>query len=406
MKNFTSKILPIAIGAVLIAGCGSSEFAANPGDSLASLTVTPQNTVKSLGDTQQFTATATFTSGNQVNATQDVTWTSSDPNILSIQSDTGLATANAEGSVTVTAAGGNLVATTNVQVQAANRIFVASFGTDAIRVFDRNATGNVAPIRSIVGNNTGFSGPIYAAVRDGQLFVTNFSNDSVTVHSVNDSGNVAPLRTLSGNNTGLDNPTGIAILQDELYVGNQNNSSVRVFPLGASGNVAPTRVIAGNNTFIGSNILEMLFFQNELFLVDQNSQMLVHNPASVGDQAPLRRLGPAGNTGLDDSQALAVDGQTLLIGDNDASGGTIRRFPVGASGDVAPTSTLSGNATLLDEPGGLRVSQSELFVANIGGDSVTVYPSNATGNTAPTRRIFGNSTLLSAPFGILLLNAQ
>jgi len=77
-----------------------------------------------------------------------------------------------------------------------------------------------------------------------------------------------------------------------------------------------------------------------------------------------------------------------------------------SNGNVAPTATLSGAATLISAPQHLFLDTSadRLFVANQGGSSVLIFDnaSTLTGSVAPTRTISGNATNLSAPIDLAL----
>ncbi len=77
-----------------------------------------------------------------------------------------------------------------------------------------------------------------------------------------------------------------------------------------------------------------------------------------------------------------------------------------ATGNLAPTGTISGSSTGLSSPKRLLVdtSANRLYVANQGGSSILVFDNVSTlaGNIAPTRVISGNATTLSAPVDIAL----
>jgi len=77
-----------------------------------------------------------------------------------------------------------------------------------------------------------------------------------------------------------------------------------------------------------------------------------------------------------------------------------------SNGNVAPTATISGSATLISGPQHLFVDTNadRLFVANQGGRSILIFDnaSTLTGNIAPTRVISGNATSLAAPVDIAL----
>jgi hypothetical protein len=72
-------------------------------------------------------------------------------------------TANAAPTRTITSA--DLAAPFGIAIDSADRIFVAEAEQQSVLVFDRGASGNVAPFRKIQGANTGLSNPMGIAVR-------------------------------------------------------------------------------------------------------------------------------------------------------------------------------------------------------------------------------------------------
>ena len=70
------------------------------------------------------------------------------------------------------------------------------------------------------------------------------------------------------------------------------------------------------------------------------------------------------------------------------AGNTVVVFPLTATGNVAPSRTISGAATGLSLPIGIGVdSKGSLYVANRSGAKITVYAAGANGNVAPTRAL-------------------
>ena len=82
---------------------------------LASITVMPANPSIAAGDTQQFTATGTYSDGSTQNLTNTATWSSSGSAIASV-SPTGAAVANAVGTATISATSGSLTGSANLTV--------------------------------------------------------------------------------------------------------------------------------------------------------------------------------------------------------------------------------------------------------------------------------------------------
>jgi DNA-binding beta-propeller fold protein YncE len=77
-----------------------------------------------------------------------------------------------------------------------------------------------------------------------------------------------------------------------------------------------------------------------------------------------------------------------------------------ATGNIAPAATITGAATTLSAPQHLLVDPTgdRLFVANAGASSILVFDSASTinGNVAPTRTISGTATLLAAPHDLAI----
>jgi hypothetical protein len=94
---------------------------------------------------------------------------------------------------------------------ASNNLYVAN-GLDVL-VFTSDATGDVPPLRRIAGPHTAISNAFDLAVDEsGEIYVGNFSaqftDGSVTVYPAWADGDVAPVRTITGIDTGLGVPSG------------------------------------------------------------------------------------------------------------------------------------------------------------------------------------------------------
>ena len=137
--------------------------------------------------------------------------------------------------------------------------------TNAIYVFAPGANGNATPIRTITGSNTKLNNPssvaldasgnIYAGNGASNSIATSGGSGSITVYAPDANGNVAPIRTIAGSNTGISNPYapwGIAIDgSGNLWAALVNlisfsGGSAVEFAAGANGNVAPIATISGN----------------------------------------------------------------------------------------------------------------------------------------------------------------
>jgi virginiamycin B lyase len=87
-----------------------------PTPTLQSITVTPANPSITVGATQQFTAFGTFSDNSTQNLTSQVTWASATPSVTTISTNTGLATAVAAGTSSITATLNGVIGATPLTV--------------------------------------------------------------------------------------------------------------------------------------------------------------------------------------------------------------------------------------------------------------------------------------------------
>src|SRR5262249_3657552 len=109
------------------------------------------------------------------------------------------------------------------------------------------AKGDVAPIRKIQGDKTGFNWPMAIDVdrERNEIAVANNGDSSIRFFRRTDSGNVAPVRVVKGPRTGTVDPMrmGHDLKHGEIWVANYGDHTALVFPITASGNVAPKRIL-------------------------------------------------------------------------------------------------------------------------------------------------------------------
>ncbi len=120
-----SAVLTMVAVLVGLVGCGGG---GSKGPALTSITVTPANTTLSVGTTERFTATGTYSDNSTRDITDQVTWNSSTAGIATISNTAGTkgtVTVVSVGTTTVTATLGTLTAstaltTTSESITAAN----------------------------------------------------------------------------------------------------------------------------------------------------------------------------------------------------------------------------------------------------------------------------------------------
>jgi hypothetical protein len=135
-------------------------------------------------------------------------------------------------------------------------IVVANGGNNSVTFYRRDdvissATGDVPPSQTLKGSQTGLSFPcgLYVDTINQEIGVANDGNNSITIYDLTTSldGNISPVRTIQGHDTGLSVPCGLYVdtSHEEIGVVNNGNSTVTFYPLTAQGDVASTRTLRG-----------------------------------------------------------------------------------------------------------------------------------------------------------------
>jgi len=112
-----------------------------------------------------------------------------------------------------------LVAPGTVAVDASLDVYVFDTKTATISEFAAGAHGNVAPVRTISGSNTGLSGGngfsfgLAVSKVSGEVFVSNPGSNAILGFAATASGNVAPIQTIAGGATRLSDPLGLAVTE-------------------------------------------------------------------------------------------------------------------------------------------------------------------------------------------------
>jgi len=128
----------VAVGSVTITAAsggisGTAQLSITPA-ALVSISVTPANPTIALGQSQQFTATGTYTDKSTKDITTNVTWSSSSAMVAVISNNTGsmgLATSSGTGSVTITATLGAVFGTTGMTVRLSQLVSIAVTPTNS-----------------------------------------------------------------------------------------------------------------------------------------------------------------------------------------------------------------------------------------------------------------------------------
>ena len=119
------------------------------------------------------------------------------------------------------------------------------FVPSSITIYDGDANGDVAPLRTIQGPTSQVDWPMGVAVDEAnnEIIVANNGDNSILVFPRTASGDVQPKRVIRGPLTGIKGPMGVAVARDEIWVANFGDHTALVFPRLAGGNVRPRRII-------------------------------------------------------------------------------------------------------------------------------------------------------------------
>jgi hypothetical protein len=169
------------------------------------------------------------------------------------------------------------------------------------------AGGDQTPISTIAGGSTQLNSPknlsVGVALVEGSfatLYVTQGVPPWVLAFPVEATGDVAPVRFLGGDQTGLTDVWGKAAFDNngKMYVCNRGtNPAVLVFASGASGNVAPVGVLSGTLTQLQELHDIDVSSAGEIYVLTRNPQtswvtVLVFAAGATGNVAPVRVIEP------------------------------------------------------------------------------------------------------------------
>lgn len=136
-----------------------------------------------------------------------------------------------------------------------------------------------------------------------------------------------------------------------------------------------------------------------LYVANQTSNAVTAYALDAnGDVAPSVTIAGA-STGLDQPQGVVRDATGRLYVTTFNPPG-VRVFAGGANGNVVPIRVITGTNTHLGQAIGLAIDATGRLYVSTGGDTIMIYAAGATGNVAPVAMIAGSNTSLSGPYAI------
>ena len=284
-------------------------------------------------------------------------------------------------------------------------------GDNSIVVFALDASGNTAPMRTIGGALAAMSLPIGIEFdpSSNTLFVANRQGGFVSVFDAEANGDVAPLRTLTA--TGLGSAEGVTLTPaGDLFVsscpscgsGLGGQTAVFHFPAGAT--TSDYALGGATNTMTGFSAPGSLAFDaatSELFVGNSFSGNVSVWPASAqGDVAPSRAFTP----GAVNLQSIALANQTLYITVPQNPDAVVMTYDAAATGTPTAAAKLpNGGALNVTYPGGIFVDGAKIYLVDYLGNAIHIIETTGTPpqvalGTVTT--ISGAATSLDMPLGI------
>lgn len=197
---------------------------------------------------------------------------------------------------------------------------------DSVFVYPGGSKGNAQPSARIAGHDTGLSDPYGVAVdAKGNIYVANVTNfeggasgsGSITIYRSGSNGNVKPIGTIAGPDTGLHDPVGVAVdCSGNIYVANYEGGpsefgSVTVYPPGSDGDAKPARAIVGVDTGIRQPYGVALDSAGNIYVANYTGgesragSVTVYGADADGNAKPSRIIAGA-DTGIDHPWGIAT----------------------------------------------------------------------------------------------------
>lgn len=341
---------------------------------------------------------------------------------------------NVAPTATIVGAATGLVDPLGIALDSSGNIYVSNsagafYGTvtltfDAsVTVYSAGTAGNVAPIKTISGPITGLGSSAGIALdSSGNLYTGGFASGvgaTVNSYAAGSNGNVPPLTSIVGRDTGLAGPGGIALdSAGNLYVSNNGGGptgggSITSYPPGSSGDAPPATTITSSFTGLPFASCVALDSMGNIYVANYFGSIDIYAAGSDATGSPIATI-TGDSTGLNFPLGIALDSAGNLFVLNYDNAVTV--YPANSSGNATPKATVSidrngksvptgiavdANGNLyVTSRAGVKCDETGLFCKKIGGPNVAVYPAGSHGHANASAVISGPNTQLESPSAI------
>ena len=144
----------------------------------------------------------------------------------------------------------------------------------------------------------------------------------------------------------------------------------------------------------------LALFNGSIYVANENTPSITVYPVTAtGNIAPTITITGAA-TGLSEAHAVALDSAGKIYVTN-GTGNSVVVYAANATGNASPTVTIAGAATTINHPNGIAIDSSgKIYVGNNNVPSVTIFAAGATGNVAPVATISGAATAIGDIHGV------
>jgi 6-phosphogluconolactonase (cycloisomerase 2 family) len=346
---------------------------------LVSIAITPANPTIPPGKTLQFTATGTYSDATTKDLTTTVAWGATPPSVATVGAGTGLASAVAVGTATISGTyTGVAITPVTLTVSATVYAYATNFGAGTVSQYVISTGGALSALTpaTVAAGTSPFSVSVEPT---GQyVYVANYNANTVSQYTIGANGVLAPVG--SGSVATGSHPNGVTIdpSNQHAYVVNFGANTVSQYNIGPTGALAPmsTPTVATGpfpaSIVISPNGGKYAYVSNYACsgpgcTASQGSV----SQYTVGADGSLTPMTPATvNTGSTHSEpnSLIVDPTSAYLYVANAGDSTVSLFTIGTSGALTSASTPMATGTF---PFFVTVDPSgkHLYVANTGSST-------------------------------------